>query len=94
MLFRSLIPESSIQDGLDGKYTWLVESGTATMVPVTVLRTYKPENGPEQAVIGSGIHPGDTIVTEGQLRLTPGVRVSLLDTPRLHSPSDNNKTAQ
>jgi len=89
-----LIPESSVQDGLDGKYAWLVRSGVATMVSVTVLRTYKPENGPEQAVIGSGIHPGDMIVTEGQLRLTPGVRVSLLDTPRLHSPSNNDKTAQ
>jgi multidrug efflux system membrane fusion protein len=89
-----LIPESSIQDGLDGKYAWLVQSGVATMVPVTVLRSYKPENGPEQAVIGSGIHPGDMIVTEGQLRLTPGVRVSLLDTQRLHSPANKDKTAQ
>jgi len=89
-----LIPESSVQDGLDGKYAWLVRSGVATMVSVTVLRTYKPENGPEQAVIGSGIHPGDMIVTEGQLRLTPGVRVSLLDTPRLHSPTNNDKSVQ
>ena len=89
-----IIPESSIQDGLDGKYAWLVKSGVANMVPVTVLRIYKPQNSHEQAVIGSGIHPGDMIVTEGQLRLTPGVRVSLLDTPRLHSPSDNDKTAQ
>jgi multidrug efflux system membrane fusion protein len=89
-----LIPESSVQDGLDGKYAWLVRSGVATMVSVTVLRTYKPENGPEQAVIGSGIHPGDMIVTEGQLKLTPGVRVSLLDTPRLHSPTNNDKSVQ
>jgi multidrug efflux system membrane fusion protein len=89
-----LIPESSIQDGLDGKYAWLVQSGVATMVPVIVLRTYKPENGPDQAVIGSGIHPGDMVVSEGQLRLTPGVRVSLLDAPRLHSPANNDKTAQ
>ena len=89
-----LIPESSIQDGLDGKYAWLVKSGVATMVSVTVLRTYKPENGPEQSVIGSGINPGDMIVTEGQLRLTPGVRVSLLDAPRLHSQANKDKTAQ
>jgi len=63
-------------------------------VPVTVLRIYKPENGPEQVVIGSGIHPGDMIVTEGQLRLTPGVRVSLLDTSRSHSSVNKDKTAQ
>ena len=79
---KTLVPEASIQNGLDGKYVWLVKSGTATMAPVTVLRTYQPENGPEQAIVASGINPGDTIVTEGQLRLTPGARISLLDTPR------------
>jgi multidrug efflux system membrane fusion protein len=51
------------------------------MVPVTVLRTYQPESGPAQAVLGSGLKPGDMIVTEGQLRLTPGARISLLDAP-------------
>jgi membrane fusion protein, multidrug efflux system len=56
------------------------------MVPVTVLRTYRPSTSSSQAagdiaVLGSGLSPGDMIVTEGQLRLTPGVRVSPLDTP-------------
>jgi membrane fusion protein, multidrug efflux system len=78
---KTLIPEAAVQDGLDGKYIWLVKSGMATIAPVTVLRTYKPENGPGLAVIGSGISPGDTVVTEGQLRLTPGARISLLNKP-------------
>jgi multidrug efflux system membrane fusion protein len=75
---RVLVPASSIQDGLEGKYAWLVKSGIATTAPVTLVRTYKPENGSEEAVLGRGIMPGDTIVTEGQFRLTPGARVSLL----------------
>jgi multidrug efflux system membrane fusion protein len=79
---RTVAPEASIQNGLDGKYVWLVKSGVATIAPVTVLRTYQPKNGPEQAIVDSGINPGDTIVTEGQLRLTSGARISLLDTPR------------
>jgi membrane fusion protein, multidrug efflux system len=79
---RTIVPGTSVQDGLDGKYIWLVKSGVATIAPVTVLRTYKPENGPELAVLGGGIAPGQTVVTDGQLRLTPGVRVALLDTPR------------
>jgi membrane fusion protein, multidrug efflux system len=78
---RIVVPQSAIQDGLDGKYAWIIRSGTATMAPVTLLRTYKPENGSEQAIVGSGINAGDTIVTEGQLRLTPGARISLLETP-------------
>lgn len=83
---KVLVPESSIQEGLDGKYAWLVQSGMATMTPVTVLRTYRPANGPEQAVIGSGIKAGDVVVTEGQLRLTPGARISLPGTSRTAPP--------
>ena len=79
---RTVVPEASIQNGLNGKYVWMVKSGVATIAPVTISRTYQPENSAEQAIVASGINPGDTIVTEGQLRLTPGARISLLDTPR------------
>jgi membrane fusion protein, multidrug efflux system len=89
---RTLVPATAIQDGLDGKYVWRVRSNIATLAPVTVLRTYKSQNGPEQAVIGGGIVPGDTVVTEGQLRLTPGSRITTLDMPRKDAslPSLNN----
>jgi membrane fusion protein, multidrug efflux system len=90
---KTLVPQSAVQDGLDGKYVWLLKSGIATMAPVTVLRAHKPESGPGQAVIGSGINPGDMIITEGQLRLTPGARVSLLEPPdRRLSPSSVGKS--
>lgn len=82
---RTLVPEASVQDGLNGKYVWLVRSGTAAMASVTVLRTYQPEGGPEEAVISNGVRAGDTVVTEGQLRLTPGVRIAMLDAPRTQS---------
>ncbi len=86
---RTVVPESSIQEGQDGKYVWLVKSGTASTAPVTVLRTYRPPIGPEQAIIGVGIKPGDLVVTEGQLRLTPGANVAVLDTPRAGRPAAN-----
>jgi membrane fusion protein, multidrug efflux system len=79
---RTLVPETSIQNGQDGKYVWLVKSGVATVAPVIVLRTYQPENGAEQAIVSSGVSPGDTVVTEGQLRLTAGAKISLLDASR------------
>lgn len=78
---RTVIPDASIQDGINGKYLWLVRSGRANLIPVTVVRTYVPEQGPALAVIGSGIRAGDLVVTEGQLRLTPGARISLLNNP-------------
>jgi len=73
-----VIPDAAVQDGLDGKYVWLIRSGIANIALVTVARSYKPESGSDQAVISHGINPGDTVVTEGQLRLTSGAKVSLL----------------
>jgi multidrug efflux system membrane fusion protein len=92
---RMVVPAAAVQDGLDGKYVWLIQSGIATTAPVIVLRTYKPVNGPEQAIIANGIHPRDAVVTEGQLRLTPNARVFLLNAAPAqpaHS-SDNVSTA-
>ncbi len=83
---RTLVPDSAIQNGLNGKYVWLAKSGIATIAPVAVLRTYKPQDGPEQVIVASGINPGDMIVSEGQLRLTDGARISLLDTPAIKLP--------
>jgi membrane fusion protein, multidrug efflux system len=77
---RTVIPDSSIQQGLNGKYAWVIHNGHATMTSVSVERVYAPQNGPELAVIASGVHPGDTVVTEGQLRLTDGARVSIIKT--------------
>lgn len=81
-----VIPQSAVQQGLDGTYAWRVESNVAAMVPVTVLRTYRLPNSSlhaasEIAVLGSGLNPGDVVVTEGQLRLTPRAHVSPLDRP-------------
>ena len=77
---KTVVPESSIQAGLDGKYVWVVKNGTASTAPVTVLRTYRPPGRQEEAIIGSGVRPGDLVVTEGQLRLTADAPVDLLNT--------------
>jgi multidrug efflux system membrane fusion protein len=91
---RTVIPNSSVEDGINGKYVWLVRSGMASMTPVTVTRTYLPENGPELAVIGGGIRPGDLVVTEGQLRLTAGARVLLLNDGRKSGNSSTGKSVE
>jgi membrane fusion protein, multidrug efflux system len=83
---RTVIPDSCIQSGLNGKYVWVIRNGYATMTPVSVQRVYSTSDGtvsdkPGLAVIGGGIRAGEVVVTEGQLRLTAGARVSVLDTP-------------
>lgn len=76
---RILVPSSTIENGPQGKYVWVVNKGTAAMRPVNVLRNYKPAKEVEQAVIGSGLQPGDMVVSEGQMRLMPGAKVHLLE---------------
>lgn len=80
---KLVVPESAVQQGVDERYAWRVEVNLATMVPVTVERSYKQQaaNGSVTSLAvlgGGGLRPGDTVVTEGQLRLTPGARVTTI----------------
>ncbi len=77
---RIVVPTSTIENGPTGKYVWVVNTGTDTvaMRPVDVVRTYKPADAAEQAVIGKGLQPGETVISEGQMRLMPGGKVRLL----------------
>ncbi len=73
---RILIPSQAVQTGPDGKYVWVVSpDSSAVMRKVRVLRNYTPPGQTEQAVIGEGIKPGEKVVLEGQLRLSPGAHV-------------------
>ncbi len=66
-----LVPTEAVQTGQKGTYVYVVKSdATVEARPVNVDRVM---NG--QSVIGSGLQAGETVVTDGQLRLTPGVKV-------------------
>ncbi len=68
-----VVPVPAIQSGPSGQYVYVVDANrTAALRPVTVSRT---EAG--RAVIASGLHAGEQVVTDGQLRLTPGARVTV-----------------
>ncbi len=67
-----VVPISAVQNGPSGQYVYVVTTGTVAMRPVTVSRT---EAG--QVVVGEGLRAGEEVVTDGQLRLTPGARVSV-----------------
>jgi multidrug efflux system membrane fusion protein len=75
-----VIPSAAIQNGPQGKYVWVVNPGanTAAMRQVDVARTFKSPKGPEEAVISTGIHAGDLVITQGQMRLFPGGKVQVL----------------
>jgi membrane fusion protein, multidrug efflux system len=77
---RIVIPSRTIQTGPQGKYVWVMNASdnTVSMRPVNVERLYESPNSGEQAVIGSGLKPGEMVISEGQMRLAPGAKVQLL----------------
>ena len=67
-----VVPSVAIQMGQQGSYVFIVKDDrTVDLRPVVVART----NGAE-TVVEKGIQEGETVVTDGQLRLVPGSRVS------------------
>lgn len=64
-------PSQAIQTGQQGSYAFVVgPDQTVALRTVTVERTVGND-----AVIRSGLTPGETVVTDGQLRLMPGAKV-------------------
>jgi multidrug efflux system membrane fusion protein len=68
-----VIPTVAVQTGPNGPYVFVVKADqTVDMRPVEIARS----NGVE-TVIGRGLQAGETVVTDGQLRLTPGSLTTL-----------------
>lgn len=68
-----VVPSVAVQDGQEGPYVFVVRADqTVEMRPVAVARTRGGET-----VIAAGVQPGDTVVTDGHLRLVPGSRVGV-----------------
>ena len=66
-------PASAVQNGPDGTFVFLVKPDkTVAVQPVEVART-----AGEETVLKSGVKAGDVVVTDGQLRLVPGSRISI-----------------
>ena len=66
-----VVPTQAIQTGQDGQFVFVVKKDmTVESRPVTAGMRVD-----EDVVVEKGLEPGETVVTEGHLRLAPGVRV-------------------
>jgi multidrug efflux system membrane fusion protein len=70
-----VLPEKAVQEGISGPYVYLAApdseagEGRYRVTPVSVVS----EQGPgDLRVVTSGLAPGDMVVSEGQLGLSPG----------------------
>jgi len=71
-----VVPSPAVQTGQNGEYTYAVNSSTNDDTveerPLTVGITYGG-----LTVIESGLKAGETVVTDGQSRLSPGIKVAV-----------------
>lgn len=66
----TVVPTAAVTNSQQGPYCYVVKPDTTVELrPVTVQRAWR-----DLSVIASGLQGGETIVTDGQLRLSPGAR--------------------
>ena len=71
----TVVPQQALQTGQDGQFVFVVQDTmTVEQRPVMVAQRVG-----DDVVIQSGLHPGETVVTNGQLRLEQGTRVQIAD---------------
>lgn len=68
-----VVPSQAVQTGQRGQYVYVVKQDKSVeMRPVKVA-----DSDAQQAIITNGINPGDNVVTDGLLRLTPKSKVEV-----------------
>jgi len=68
-----VVPLRAVQTGQKGPYVYVVKGGhDVEMRPVSIYKTID-----QDAIIDKGLHAGETVVTDGQLRLTPKSKVEV-----------------
>jgi membrane fusion protein, multidrug efflux system len=71
----SVLNSRAVQNGLDGNFVFRIKNGKAEVVPVKVRYVQG-----SVTTIGSGLEPGDLVVTDGQDQLTAGTAVRIAGT--------------
>ncbi len=65
------VPQTAVQVSQTGSYVFVVKNGIARIQQIKVARVLDAET-----ILESGLEGGETVITEGQLRITEGSRVA------------------
>ena len=77
------IPNEAVQQGSDGNFVFVVK--TDNTVDVRKIETVTSNDG--LTAIKKGLEVGEVVVTDGQLRLAPGVKVKTKDADNANAPA-------
>jgi multidrug efflux system membrane fusion protein len=74
----ALVPSEAVQSGQTGSFVYAVKNDkTVEIRPVVTGRAFE-----NKMVIEKGVAPGDTVVTDGQMRLYPGAKIIAVGAPK------------
>jgi multidrug efflux system membrane fusion protein len=77
-----VVPLAAVQAGQQGSYVFVIKPDqTADLRSVHIVRQTATE-----VILKDGVAPGETVVTDGHLRLVPGSRVSIKNEPGRSGP--------
>jgi multidrug efflux system membrane fusion protein len=68
-----LVPSQAVQTGQQGSFVFVVQPDMKAAIRPVVIG----ESIDNQTVVTSGLKPGETVVTDGQLKLIPGTTVTI-----------------
>jgi len=69
-----VVPVAAVQRGPKGAFVYVADQETAVMRPVTL-----GQQDDKQAVVTTGVHPGDVVVTTGFSKLADGSPIAAED---------------
>lgn len=72
---KTTVPVQAVQMGQDGPYVYVVKPDMSVEYRVVAVGTRLEK----EVVIENGVAPGETVVTDGQLRLASGSRVTVVE---------------
>jgi multidrug efflux system membrane fusion protein len=75
-----VVPHEAVNLGPNTRFLFIVRDGVAQMVPVTVL--YDDDT---KAAVQGAVKAGERVITDGQLRVTPGKPVEILKSTGGHA---------
>jgi multidrug efflux system membrane fusion protein len=93
-----VVPSEAVQTGQNGQFVYIVKSkqteeGKPEQIveqrPVTTGITYQGGT-----VVQSGLKAGETVVTDGQLRLAPGVKVNVKSSIQSAAPTNSTENVK
>ncbi|MCX6593889.1 MAG: efflux RND transporter periplasmic adaptor subunit [Acidobacteria bacterium] len=70
-----VVPNQAVQTGQDGQFVFVVKEDRSVEMRTVTTATRSAQD----MVISKGLAPGETVVTEGQMRLAPGMKVVVRD---------------